>query len=351
MAEVYGSREEVRDEVLGIARDTLARNWIEGERDGVRFAYARPSPSHYPWQWYWDSCFHAIVWRRFDRGRARSELESAAERRRGRTASSATRSSGTARWTCGGAGPTTSPRGTRGTPRRSSRPSSPGPGASRSATRARSRASPPTTAGSTENRDLDGDGLLWIVQPDESGLDSSPKFDAIWGRRAHAHLRLPPPDQPQPQTRLGRPPDRRGRRTGRLRGGDERALVPRPPRDGRAVHHPDPDRALLGRGPRALPRPRAGRRGAGEGDGGRRRRPPGDGLHLVGARAACPAGPARRDRTPPDRGAPARPPQVLAASAATLGLSAGALLHSARLGGLAGAPATGAARPGSTPPG
>jgi hypothetical protein len=35
------------------------------------------------------------------------------------------------------------------------------------------------------NRDLDGDGLIWIVQPDESGLDASPQFDAIWGRRAH----------------------------------------------------------------------------------------------------------------------------------------------------------------------
>ena len=35
------------------------------------------------------------------------------------------------------------------------------------------------------NRDLDGDGLIWIVQPDESGLDASPQFDAIWGWRAH----------------------------------------------------------------------------------------------------------------------------------------------------------------------
>ena len=31
-------------------------------------------------------------------------------------------------------------------------------------------------------RDVDGDGLIWIVQPDESGLDASPQFDAIWGR-------------------------------------------------------------------------------------------------------------------------------------------------------------------------
>ncbi len=35
------------------------------------------------------------------------------------------------------------------------------------------------------HRDLDGDGLIWIVQPDESGLDDSPMFDQIWGRRAH----------------------------------------------------------------------------------------------------------------------------------------------------------------------
>jgi hypothetical protein len=35
------------------------------------------------------------------------------------------------------------------------------------------------------HRDLEGDGLLWIVQPDESGLDASTQFDAIWGHRAH----------------------------------------------------------------------------------------------------------------------------------------------------------------------
>jgi hypothetical protein len=36
------------------------------------------------------------------------------------------------------------------------------------------------------NRDLDGDGLIWIVQPDESGLDDSPQFDPIWRGRCHA---------------------------------------------------------------------------------------------------------------------------------------------------------------------
>ncbi len=33
-------------------------------------------------------------------------------------------------------------------------------------------------------RDLEGDGLLWILQPDESGLDASPQFDPIWRHRA-----------------------------------------------------------------------------------------------------------------------------------------------------------------------
>ena len=67
---------QVRDTVMRIAQQTLAVSWIEGERDGVGYAYSRPSPGHYPWQWYWDSCFHAIVWRRFDQDRAERELRS-----------------------------------------------------------------------------------------------------------------------------------------------------------------------------------------------------------------------------------------------------------------------------------
>src|SRR5438094_1696781 len=41
------------------------------------------------------------------------------------------------------------------------------------------------------NRDLEGDGLLWLIQPDESGLDTSPKFDPVWGSRAHARWGFP----------------------------------------------------------------------------------------------------------------------------------------------------------------
>jgi hypothetical protein len=61
--------------VRSLAERVLRANWLEGEREGLPFAYTKPSPRRYPWQWYWDSCFAAIVWRRFDPGRARAELE------------------------------------------------------------------------------------------------------------------------------------------------------------------------------------------------------------------------------------------------------------------------------------
>ncbi len=149
-------------------------------------AYTRPSPRRYPWQWYWDSCFAAIVWRRFEPGRARARSWRRCWRRSARTGSSATRSSGSGRSRSAACPSTTSPRAAPSRPRRSSRRCSPGPGRSPSAT----RRGEPRIAAQAEwleaNRDLEGDGLLWIVQPDESGLDASPKFEPVWGRRAHA---------------------------------------------------------------------------------------------------------------------------------------------------------------------
>jgi hypothetical protein len=53
----------------------LRSNWREGvRRDGTPFAYTCPCAGRYKHQWYWDSCFHAIVWSRFDPARARAEL-------------------------------------------------------------------------------------------------------------------------------------------------------------------------------------------------------------------------------------------------------------------------------------
>ena len=40
-----------------------------------RGRFSAPSPRRYPFQWFWDSCFHAIVWSRYDWRRAADELD------------------------------------------------------------------------------------------------------------------------------------------------------------------------------------------------------------------------------------------------------------------------------------
>jgi hypothetical protein len=170
--------------IEALCERVLRQNWREGTHDDVPFAYTCPSPGHYPWQWYWDSCFTAIVWRRFDPERSRRELSSllAAQREDGfigHTIFWNTPLDGARRFTynvLAHDAPMTA------------------------------SIQPPTLAWAwriavgdpaqepaivrhydwlEENRDLDGDGLIWIVQPDESGLDASTQFDAIWGSRAH----------------------------------------------------------------------------------------------------------------------------------------------------------------------
>jgi hypothetical protein len=181
---------EIGPSATGAAGEVLRRNWVEGEREGVPFAYTRPSPGRYPWQWYWDSCFAAIAWRRFDPARPRIELGSllAAQREDGFVGH-------TIFW---------------------DRPVSLGRlsfynVASRRALQTETIQPPllawawriavgdpaeePRIGAQVEwlaaHRDLDGDGLLWIVQPDESGLDASPKFDPVWGWRANGRLGFP----------------------------------------------------------------------------------------------------------------------------------------------------------------
>jgi hypothetical protein len=172
--------------ITALCQQTLKGNWIEGVRgsDEGHYAYTRPSPGHYPWQWFWDSCFTAIVWRRFDRERARRELE---------TLLSAQRPDGFIGHTIFWGGP---PRDFR---RFTYNILSP-------AATMTASIQPPILAWAwriavgdpaevpgiarqhewmRENRDLDGDGLIWIVQPDESGLDASPQFDPIWRWKSH----------------------------------------------------------------------------------------------------------------------------------------------------------------------
>ena len=179
----------------------------------MRFAYTRPSPRATRGSGTGTRASRAIVWRRFDRARSRAELESllaAADARRLHRPHDLLGPPG---HRSAAASTTTSPRARRPDRARSSRPCSPGPGGSPSATR-RGAADPPHHEWLVEHRDLEGDGLLWIVQPDESGLDASPKFDPVWGRRAHPRLGFPVPDPPQPAPPLGRPA-RSGTRAGR----------------------------------------------------------------------------------------------------------------------------------------
>ncbi|HSR93869.1 MAG TPA: hypothetical protein VLK56_03300, partial [Solirubrobacterales bacterium] len=154
------------------------------------YGYTRPSPGRYPWQWYWDSCFAAICWRRFELERARAELESllAAQREDGFVGH-------TIFW---------------------DRPVSLGRYPfynviSRDSLQTET-IQPPLLAWAWRiavgdpaeeprigaqvdwllaNRDLEGDGLLRILQPDESGLDASPKFEPVWGRRSNGRIGFP----------------------------------------------------------------------------------------------------------------------------------------------------------------
>lgn len=54
------------------ARDVLLRN----RRTTNGYQYTVPSTDHYPYQWLWDSCFHAIILARLEPEAAKRELES-----------------------------------------------------------------------------------------------------------------------------------------------------------------------------------------------------------------------------------------------------------------------------------
>ncbi|HET8976541.1 MAG TPA: hypothetical protein VFN87_00190, partial [Solirubrobacteraceae bacterium] len=178
-----------RDLIRRRCAAVLHQNWREGTRatDARPFAYTCPSPGRYPWQWYWDSCFHAIAWRHFDADRARQELGSLL---------AAQQEDGFIGHTIFWGEPL------RGTRRLTYNVTSAHPEMTASI-------QPPLLAWAwriavgdpaaehgilaqvswlAEHRDLDGDGLLWIVSPDESGMDASTQFDPIWRHRAHGRL-------------------------------------------------------------------------------------------------------------------------------------------------------------------
>ncbi len=177
-----------------LAASALHANWREGEhRDGTPYAFTCPSTPRYRHQWHWDSCFHAIAWRRHDVRRAREEL---------RTVLRGGRADGFIphtvfwhnhpRWRRAPLYATQRTRGSRHT-------TTIGPPLLPFAWEIVARASSDEPGFATEalhaleahldwlerERDVDGDGLITIILPDESGLDDSPKYDPIYGPYAH----------------------------------------------------------------------------------------------------------------------------------------------------------------------
>jgi hypothetical protein len=174
------------------AERLLRANWREGvHRSGRRYAFTCPSAGRYKHQWYWDSCFHAIMWTHFDPARAQEEL---------RTLVRAMGPEGlvphTVFWD-------RSPRWRRAP--FYATPTVLGSFATESTQTpllayAWERVAAASGDGfATEaldalrlhydwldrERDPDGDGLVSILFPDESGLDDSPKYDPVYHHLAH----------------------------------------------------------------------------------------------------------------------------------------------------------------------
>jgi hypothetical protein len=178
--------QSIADTVRARCEAVLRETWHEGVRaaDGVPFAYTAPSPGHYPWQWYWDSCFTAIAWRHLDPTRSRRELESLLAAQRpdgfiGHTIFWNRPLTGVRRFTYNVVEPD-APMTASIQPPLLAWAWSQAVGDPRDEPRIAHH-----HQWLQEHRTLSDDGLLWIVQPDESGLDASPQFDPIWGRTAH----------------------------------------------------------------------------------------------------------------------------------------------------------------------
>jgi len=174
---------EALSALTGLCRRTLEGNWRSGEREGVRYGYTAPSTSRYPWQWYWDSCFAAIAWRHLDRERARIELEGLLV---------AATPEGFIGHTIFWGKPVDFPRALFYNVRSRSDFMTATIQPPLLAWAWRIAVGDPALVPSIRRhhdyveaeRALDGDGLVWIIQPDESGLDALPTFDAPFGWRS-----------------------------------------------------------------------------------------------------------------------------------------------------------------------
>ncbi|HLZ73270.1 MAG TPA: hypothetical protein VKV26_25480 [Dehalococcoidia bacterium] len=169
------------------AAQILAENRRTGHAawNGQDYAYVVPSAGSYPFQWFWDSCFHAIALTHVNLGWAKDEIETLLKGaqpggfiphqilwEKDRYPEAAARQSEKFgdRYTSSSIQPpvlgTALERVFRATNDRTFL----------------KRCLPPVMAfygWLADVRDPDGDGLIAIIQPDESGADASPKFDPL----------------------------------------------------------------------------------------------------------------------------------------------------------------------------
>ncbi|MFJ9821091.1 MGH1-like glycoside hydrolase domain-containing protein [Streptomyces sp. NPDC101151] len=67
---------QLRNSAADAALATPTQNRRRGTTAGFSYDFTCPSPATYPFQWAWDSCFHAIALAHIDPPRARAEIES-----------------------------------------------------------------------------------------------------------------------------------------------------------------------------------------------------------------------------------------------------------------------------------
>jgi hypothetical protein len=181
------------DSVVREASRVLEGNWCMGRTSaGQPYSFTAPDVDKFPAQFYWDSCYHAIAWANIDPRRARDEL---------RTLLAAAEPDGFIGHTIFWDAPVRLSRRAfynllswRDRMTRTIHPP-----LLAFAWELVADASPDEPGFRTEaldrlathydwlhaHRDPGDGGLLALIQPDESGLDASPKFDARLRWRAH----------------------------------------------------------------------------------------------------------------------------------------------------------------------
>ena len=174
------------------ARIAFARNQVVGRTpDGIEYRFHCPDASKFPAQFLWDSCWHAIALRHLDPAAARDEL---------RTLLRAQEPDGFLPHTIFWHRPVRLSRRSfyslAHPSDRTTRTIQPPFVAFAWELVAASSPDDPSFAGEAvealaalhgwlgRERDPDGSGLVALISPDESGLDASPKFDALMGWRA-----------------------------------------------------------------------------------------------------------------------------------------------------------------------